>query len=164
MLSCIFHCFVIVSLIACNAADNGSTEPVSENKPPMRKPSSSYVDTLRISGKTAVFFQPDSLQLEKIEAVTDSNIFNGTMHECTYQTKNAHRFLTEQWPGVKCIDTRRHRFLLFETQNKNVFIIDLDDQDPCGLYVFDNKQPPRVIDMTNIETQVSEYFLTKSID
>ena len=37
--------------------------------------------------------------------------------------------------------------------------IDLNTQnDPCGILLFDGRQAPRLVDMTNIETELGFYF------
>ena len=123
------------------------------------KPGSSYRDTLVIKGRAALFYEPDSLQYEKIRAVTEPGVFESTMHEYEYQFRNAKRFLKASWPQLPVTDIKNTRFLRFQTAVKDsFFVIDLDSRDPCGLYVFDGRKAPAQLDMMNVETQVAHYF------
>jgi hypothetical protein len=123
------------------------------------KPGSSFSDTLKTVGPVAVFYQPDSLQLEKIKAVTDERVFKGSMHEYFYQQRNAHVYLKKNWPHLLIVDVKDIRFLLFLKAGKNSEVIDLDKMnDACGLIVFDRRKSPLTLDMTNVETQVTDYF------
>ena len=52
-----------------------------------------------------------------------------------------------------------YRYLLFIKANKNIKCIDLNDKnDICGLFLFDTKKDPALIDMPNIDTQLELYF------
>jgi hypothetical protein len=123
-----------------------------------QKPGSSFRDSLFVLYPAAVFFEPDSSQLAAIKQVTDSGIFQSTMHEYHYQIQNARQYLLHQWKEIRIVNAVDVRYLVFRKVNGGVSIMDLDKQDPCGLYVFDRKQNPLLIDMTNIDTQVSDYF------
>ncbi len=121
------------------------------------KPPSSYEDSLIIDGAAAVFFEPDSAQYLRIREVTDPQVFAGSTHEYSYQMRNAHRFLNANWPRVPVIEAKNVRFLLFRKSGSPV-CMDLNRQDPYGLFLFDGRQDPVLIDMTNIDTQVPDYF------
>jgi hypothetical protein len=152
--------FLFASLQACNNVvrnDQIGLKSQAEERS-SRKPPSSYNNSLEIPPLSAVFFEPDSIQLEKIKAVTDDHVFKGSMHEYAYQIKNGHFFLKRYWPQVKIFVTKKARFLVFQHANKSTDSIDLDKNDPCGMYVFDGVKKPLLVDMTNIETQVPDYF------
>src|SRR5215469_6871527 len=64
-----------VILILCHSChspqpDTGS-ETAKKEKGIMKKPASSYQDSLTIDFRAAVFFQPDSLQMQKIKSVNE---------------------------------------------------------------------------------------------
>jgi len=136
-----------------------ATAHMKEQRP--SKPGSSFEDTLTINTEAAVFFEPDSLQLQKIKAVTDVRVFKSSEHEYFYQIRNAHRFLKAHWKNLKVINAKNIRFLLFKKADKATTIIDLNKQDPCGMFVFDLHQAPLLIDMMNIDTGVPDYFSNK---
>lgn len=126
----------------------------NQNKPP-----SSYQDSLKIEFKSAVFYQPDTFQKEKIKEVTDKRIFEGSMHEYFYQTKNAHLVLKKNWAQLKIIEAKNRRYLVFVKEDKTTDIIDLDKfNDAYGLFIFDGKKKPILVDMTNIEEALYFYF------
>jgi len=126
----------------------------AKNKPP-----SSYPDTLKIKSPVAVFFNPDSLQLEKIKAITEPAIFESTVHDCFYQVRNSRIVLMKYYPYVKIIEVKEASHLLFEKQGGEKDCVDLNGiNDPCGLFIFDGHHHPRLVDMTNIESELGFYF------
>jgi hypothetical protein len=134
--------------------DNNAAKPGKKTKP-----ASSYNDTIMISSPAAVFYSPDSLQLQKIKSTTESQVFEGTMHECFYQMRNSRMVLKKDYPAVRIIEMKNARYLLFKKSNNENELIDLDKKnDPCGIFIFDAMHSPRLVDMTNIETELGFYF------
>ena len=124
-----------------------------------RKPPSGFDDTLIIHSFSAIFYDPDSLQLEKIKKNTPQNIFESAVHDCFYQMKNARMVVKRYWPQIHIIETNRNRFLLFIKDNKAETCIDLNTKgDMCGIFLFDGKKEPELIDMMNIDTALGFYF------
>jgi hypothetical protein len=125
----------------------------------IKKPPSSFSDTVIINTKSAVFYNPDSLQLVKIKSVNEKNIFDMLTHDCHYQMQNAREVLRKYWPQVKIIETSKARYLLFVKADKSQIYIDLNkNNDICGLYLFDGKKDPVLADMPNIDTVLGFYF------
>ena len=124
-----------------------------------KKPPGTYQDTLTINLPAAVFYHPDSLQLEKIKAITDTMVYEGTMHDCFYQMRNSRFVLKKYYPRIKIIEVKNARFLLFEKTGGEKEYIDLNTKnDPCGMFIFDGQKAPRLVDMTNIESELGFYF------
>jgi hypothetical protein len=122
------------------------------------KPPSSYNDTLSIDLPSAVFYNPDSGQLEKIRAITDSGIFESQFHECYFLMRNSRLALQSNWPEIKILETKNTRFLFFRNTDGEQEYIDLDTYDPCGLFLFDGRKKARLADMANIDSELSFYF------
>ncbi len=127
----------------------------------LAKPGSHYNDTIWINSNSAVFYSPDSIQLQEIKTVTDSRVFEGIMHECFYQQRNARMVLKTDYPGIKIIEVNNARFLAFKKESKETVVIDLNRHDPCGLFLFDPAQSPKLADMMNIESELGFYFYKK---
>jgi hypothetical protein len=160
-----FACFLSILL---NFSCSDSTGPArhAENKIevkyPVKKPPSNFSDTIKIDLPAAVFYSPDSLQLEKIKSVTDVRVFDGSMHEYYYLMRNARSVIKKYFPQLKIIEAKNVRYLLFIGANKERDIIDLDSKnDAYGLFVFDRKKSPQLLDMANIESELGFYFLNK---
>ena len=150
--------------LSCN---NNSKEnkalPAKEHKELTRKfiakPSSSFEDTLIIQTAAAIFYKPDSVQLKKIKAVNQPMMFEGLMHDCFFQMRNAHIVLKKYYPKIKIIETTKARYLLFVKEDGSQSCIDLDkNNDICGMYIFNKKKDPQLVDMTNVDTQLEFYF------
>lgn len=164
MRSQFFTYFLSLLLLSACSDSPGETNPVQnkmEHKDNARnKPPSSFSDTITINFPAAVFYNPDSLQLEKIKAITDTMIFESTVHDCFYQMRNARWVLKENWPQIRIVETLNVRYLLFIKSDKSKIRIDLDTKnDMCGLFLFNQIKNPIFVDMTNIGTELDFYFL-----
>jgi len=158
-----FACFLSALLIlSCSDSppQNKPAQNKTENKNLAKnKPSSTFSDTLKINSSAAVFYSPDSLQLEKIKSVTDTRVYEGSMHEYYYLMRNAHFVIKKNMPQLKIIEAKNVRYLLFINADKSENCIDLDTKnDAYGLFVFDRQKPPRLLDMANIESELGFYF------
>ena len=124
-----------------------------------KKPPSTFSDTLAINAKSAVFFNPDSLQLEKIRATTPKNMYESDVHNCFYQMRNARMVLKKYYPRIHIIVTSKARFILFIKASKSKIYVHLDTKgDRCGIFLFKKKKDPELIDMMNIDTALGFYF------
>ena len=156
---CLF--FIIFS---CN--NNTGTKKESANsvktltaRKVLPKPPSTYPDTLIINFPAAVFYQPDSLQLSRIKTLSDSMVFDGSMHEYFYQMRNARMVIKKSWPHLTITEAKNYRYLLFIKKNNTREGIDLNTKNYThGLFVFDGIKSPLLVDMTNIETEISFYL------
>jgi hypothetical protein len=162
-LTLIFLC-IFFSCSNNPVADNATikiddTIKANKAKTGLHKPGCTYQDTLIIDVPSAVFYYPDSLQLEKIKQLTDSVVYIGSMHEYFYMMQNARAVIKKEWPNLKIKDAKNCRYLLFRKKDGARECIDLDRYDNIyGLFVFDGKKAPGLIDMMNIDTQVSFYL------
>lgn len=107
----------------------------------------------------AVFYNPDSVQLARIKAITAFKEFESEQHNCFYLMRNARMVLKKYWPQIRMIETSRARYLLFVKDNTNRILIDLDKQgDMCGIFLFNGASSPELADMMNIDTALRFYF------
>lgn len=157
----LFILIVLLPFIACTNNENSNKQEkktVRLSKGP-RKPPSNYPDTLIINFAAAVFYHPDSIQLMHLKMITDSMIFDGSMHEFFYQMRNARRVIKKTWPGLKIIEAKNYRYLKFIKKDNTSELIDLNTRDDAyGLFVFYTLKTPLLVDMMNIETEVSFYL------
>ena len=133
--------------------------PANSHAVQYKKPSSSFSDTLVINKISAVFYNPDSFQLNKIKAITKKELYATDVHNCFYLMRNARMVLKKYWPHIHIIETSEYRYLLFIKADNSQTCIDLDTkEDMCGILLFDRKKEPELIDMMNIETALGFYF------
>jgi hypothetical protein len=130
-------------VVTCCTDQKKTKKPESQLVENKNKPPSSFFDTLKINSRSAVFYNPDSIQLEKIKAVTEKNIYEGSMHEYFYQVRNAHIALKKYWPAIKIFEAKNVRYLQFVKGDQTNEIIDLNTKnDAYGLFVFDPYEVP----------------------
>jgi hypothetical protein len=154
---------IFLGILSCsNSIDNKTkkAEKVQASKPPIiKKPPSSFDDTVIISGLSAVFYNPDSLQMAKIKSVNEKNVYATITHDCHYQMQNARNVIRRHWPRVRIVEVARARYLLFVKKDKTKLVIDLNAKNNiCGLFLFDPKKAPELVDIANIDSFLGFYF------
>lgn len=126
---------------------------------PYKKPASSFNDTLVISNISAVFFNPDSSQLGRIKIVLKKDEYETEVHNCFYLIRNARLVIKKYWPQVHIVEISQARYLLFVKTDKSKILVDLNTKnDMCGIFLFNRKKDPELIDMMNIDTALEFYF------
>lgn len=124
-----------------------------------KKPSSNFNDTLIIKSTSAVFFNVDSLQLDKMKALLKKEEYETEVHNCFYLMRNARQVMKQYWPKLNIIEVSKIRYLLFIKTDNSSVLIDLDSKnDTCGIFLFDVKKDPELVDMMNIDTALGFYF------
>jgi hypothetical protein len=149
-------------LLACSSKTTREAEIQQPEKNKVvsgAKPPSSYADTMIIKHPSAVFFNTDSAQMEKIKAITKPAVFESMQHDCFYQMRNARNIITRSYPGIMINEIKNVRWILFINAKGSKELIDLNSvNDPCGIFLFDAVNPSRLADMTNIDTELGQYF------
>ena len=160
--SFLFLAMITIVLVSCSNSvrhNKAGTVNDEDKNTMLRKPPATFTDTIIIDFPAAVFYNPDSLQLEKIKAITDIMIFESMVHDCYYQMRNCRIVLKQNYPHIKIVEVKNARYLLFEKSGGEKEYIDLDTQnDPCGIFLFDGNKKARLADMMNIETELGFYF------
>ncbi len=153
---------VISILTGCRTNSRDSIPSSQEATNHRNKPTSFFQDSLFIHGDAAVFYYPDSIQLQTIKEVTNPQIFDGTFHELEYQIKFSKKTLQSEWPKLAIIDARKVRFIVFNKVNGTSSIVDLNNyNDPEGLFIFNGIKDPILVDMTNLSQGLEYYFNVK---
>lgn len=125
----------------------------------IKKPGSTFQDTLTLQSNVVVIFNPDSLQLLKIKEVNPPLVFQNLEHDNFFQMRNARKTIVAQWPKLKIVETNKARYLKFIKNDKSIIIIDLDNiNDIGGIILFNGIKAPQQVDMMNIDTELNFYF------
>jgi hypothetical protein len=154
--------FVLLAC-SCSPSPEKNTQPAKKDqaqKPGIiKKPPSSFGDTVVIDRESAVFYSADSQQMVKIKAVNEERIYATITHDCYYQMQNARNVIRQQWPRVRIVEVINARYLLFVRKDKSKTCIDLNDKnDICGLFLFEPGKDPELVDMPNVDTFLGFYF------
>ena len=155
--------FMVLMISSCTQSpeknDKGlKKDQVIRPKTP-EKPPSSFEDTVIVDRESAVFYNPDSLQLEKIKRVNNKMVYETMIHDCYYMMQNARKVIRKQWPGVRIVEVMKASHLLFIKKDKSKICINLNAKNNiCGLFLFDPKKDPEPVDMPNIDTFLGFYF------
>ncbi|HET7002953.1 MAG TPA: hypothetical protein VFI33_16620 [Puia sp.] len=159
-----FGIFAVVLMVcSCSQSSEKSYKEEKKDQAPAhkiaKKPPSSFEDTVIVDRKSAVFFNPDSLQLEKIRLVNEKMVYETMTHDCYYMMQNARNVIRKHWPGIRVVEVVKASHLLFIKKDKSKICIDLNAKpNICGLFLFDPKKDPEPVDMPNIDTFLGFYF------
>lgn len=155
--------FIASLLIGCTNTEPSKKESTEQKTKVLpvqyKKPSSDFNDTLVINSISAVYYNPDSLQLEKIRGIMKKEEYETEVHNCFFLMRNARMVMKRYWPQVHIIEISRVRYLLFIKADKSKILIDLNTKnDMCGIFLFNRKKDPELVDMMNIDTALGFYF------
>ena len=114
-------------------------------------------DTLIISEKSAIFYQPDSMQIEKRKKeVGEENFYIG-IDDYAFYINSSFEFLDSiKQPVIEVVGKKVLKFIY---SNKQTEVIKLDTlPELWGMYFFSPEKMPRLVDMTIIEEEYKNYF------
>jgi len=153
--------FLIVSFSCGQKKSENRSTDTKESLHTQSKPPSSSQDSLYITQLSAVFFEPDPIQFEKLKSITEKRAFETNVHEYFFQFRNATAYLQEHFPHVKIISAKNFRYVVFQSQGllPATEVIDLDRvSDAWGMYFFKPLKQARLIDMMSVDTEAPNYF------
>jgi hypothetical protein len=159
-----FGMIAIISLfLSCSQSSKNSSGQTKEEEvsQPLifKKPPSSFADSVVIDRESAVFYNPDSLQMEKIKSENEKKVYKNLTHDCFYMMENARNVIRKYWPRIQIVEVINARYLMFIKNDKSKKVIDLNAKNSiCGLYLFDPKKDPEPVDMPNVDTFLGFYF------
>lgn len=114
-------------------------------------------DTLAINTKSAIFFQPDSLQMEKRMKQAGEDEFRAGADDYIYYINISAAYLEKQ--GLPVIDAKNKKFLKFLFADNSFQLVKLDTlPDLWGMYLFDPAKKPLYADIIEIENDYKSYF------
>jgi hypothetical protein len=153
----------ILFICSCSQTPEKNNQRVKKDQAPkpliVEKPPSSFNDTVIIDRESAVFYNPDSLQLQKIKSVNEERVYATLTHDCFFMMQNARNVIRKFWPHIRIVEVVKARYLLFVRKDENKICIDLNaKKNICGLFLFDPNKNPELADMPNINTSLGFYF------
>lgn len=113
-------------------------------------------DTLVVDRKAAVFYQPDSLQMEK-RAKKVGEDFRIGADDDMYLMHLSYEFAESK--KLSILDIKGPKFLKFVYADKSHSFVKLDTLPALwGVYFFEPTKKPKEIDIANIEDEYDAYF------
>jgi hypothetical protein len=141
--------------------DSSSQDTVNQNPFPGSDVKSddydaAYADTLFIDSRAAVFFQPDSLTIEKKIKEQGEEFLLG-MDDYLHYMSESQEYLEKQ--GVPILHAKGEKYLKFTMADKSFKVINLRKQeDLWGVYLFDPNKKPHYADILDMEEDFKKYF------
>jgi len=121
------------------------------------QPSPLHSDTLIIDRQAAVFYQPDSLQIEKRMKEVGEADFRAGADDYIYYVNTSVEYLEKR--GLPVLDAKNKKYLKFVLTDKQHQVIKLDTlEELWGIYLFAPKKSVYAADMTIIEDEYKSYY------
>jgi hypothetical protein len=116
-----------------------------------------HSDTLMIDRQAALFYQPDSFQLEKRMKEVGEADFRAGADDYIYYINTSVEYLEKE--GLPVLDAKNKKYLKFVLTDKQYQVIKLDTlEELWGIYLFDPKKSVYAADMTIIEDEYKSYY------
>lgn len=114
-------------------------------------------DTMMIDTRSAVFYTPDSLQMEKRMWSVGERYFRMGMDDYLVTMNEAAEYLESV--KIPVVVAKEKRFLAFKNQSGLVKLIDTDTlPDLWGIYFFDLVREPKLVEITNAAEGYKSFF------
>ena len=114
-------------------------------------------DTLIVDRQTAVFIEPDNLQIEKRKKQVGEEDFYTGADDYLFYMNAAHEFLDSF--KLTILNAKDKKFVKFIHSDKTQQIIGLDKLDELwSIYFFDPTKKAKQVDMTMIVEEYKSYF------
>ena len=149
-------------LLAWSCSEQGKEKPAAINgdsvtektiEPPQQRQS----DTLVITSKTAVFYEPDSIQIAKRKKEIGEENFRIGFDDYAFSVNSSIEFLEKE--KLPVVDAKDKKYLKFIKANRTSRIIKIDSlADLWGIYLFDPSKEPYSADMTIMDEEFEQYF------
>ncbi|WP_276501518.1 hypothetical protein [Terrimonas pollutisoli] len=159
-----FALFSLLTLSACTTQTNKANDDMQQPQVVVSTRGENIEetieasDTLTINKKAAVFYQPDSTQIEKRKKEIGEENFMIGADDYLFSLHTAHEFVDSI--RLPVLEANNKRFLKFIRYDKSQTLIKLDTvSDLWGVYFFDTSKKPKLIDGTRIEEEYKSYFL-----
>ncbi|HJW16071.1 MAG TPA: hypothetical protein VJ499_03075 [Flavisolibacter sp.] len=115
------------------------------------------VDTLTIDKKAAVFYQPDSMLMEKRMNQVGAEDFRKGADDYIYYINSSAEYLENQ--GLPVLDAKNRKYLKFIFEDRKEYVIKTDTlKELWGMFLFDPRKKPYAADMTIIEDEYKNYY------
>lgn len=156
----LFSC--VLALASCAMNDNSKERSnvahllsKVEDAPPPVPPGET--DTLTVDAKAAVFYQPDSLQIEARMKEVGEEDFRAGMDDYLYYLNQSWQYLEGQ--GLMLLDAKGKKFIKFVTTHNSIQLVRLDTvPELWGVYLFDPAKGSYHADMTTMEEEYKNYY------
>jgi hypothetical protein len=148
----------ILLLSACGGKSGQKEKPVADpTDQSTNSPAINNTDTLEIDKNAAVFYNPDSMQLEKWKKDIGEKDFETVADDwASYMNSSSEYLKTTDLP---VIDASDKKVLKFVKADHSITVVRLDTlSNYWGMYLFSTAKEPQYADIIMMEDSYKKYF------
>jgi hypothetical protein len=148
----------IIFLAACSGKSGKKETPVTDTiKQSTTTPVTNNTETLVIDKNAAVFYNPDSAQMEKWKKEAGGKNFETVIDDWSSYMNSSSEYLTTT--GLPVIDASGKKLLKFVKADHSVTEVRLDTlSNYWGMYLFSTAKEPQYADIIMMEESYKKYF------
>ena len=114
-------------------------------------------DTLVINYKCAVIYDPTEKSIQRSKKDVNEENFDIGLDDVLFYISESTEYLESK--KIKVITTENNKILKFNSNDKNMAIINLDlEKEMFGIYLFDPKQKPKKVNIIDISDEFESYM------
>lgn len=114
-------------------------------------------DTLVINYKCAVIYEPTEKSIQRSKKEVNEENFHIGLDDVLFYISESTEYLESK--KIKIITTECNKILKFNSNDKNMTIINLDlEKEMFGIYLFDPKQKPKKVNIIDISDEFESYM------
>lgn len=114
-------------------------------------------DTLVINYKCAVIYEPTEKSIQRSKKDVNEENFDIGLDDVLFYISESTEYLESK--KIKVITTENNKILKFNSNDKNMTIINLDlEKEMFGIYLFDPKQKPKKVNIIDISDEFESYM------
>lgn len=148
---------LLVLFSACTTAATEEQSATTDAEATTTNAATASADTLTISTRCAVMFEPDSLQIEKRMQEAGEENFRAGADDYLYYMNLSAEYLEKQ--GLPVTDAKSSKYLRFVLADKSIKLIKTDTLPGLwGFYLFDPTMQPHYADILAMEDEYQAYY------
>lgn len=155
--------FISCSLAACTANDKQQetntflTDTLQKEDSIQQANLKANTDTLMVTQNAAVFYEPDSLQMERRKKEVGEEAFYIGADDYLFYLNETYKYLEKK--NLPVLLSQNKKYLKFVGNDSKATLIKLDTlPELWGVFFFDNTKAPQQIDLTMIEEEYKSYY------
>lgn len=144
----------VLLFMACGGGDDNKKGP-EDFDPVLSRVSN---DTLIVSGNAAVFYEQDSITIEKQRKQNEAD-FTAGLEDYHMYLDSVQRFLATVKDKTASVDAKGQKFIKFIKSDNSSTLVKIDTIPTLwGLYLFTPTKEPEEVDMTDIKNSYEKYY------
>jgi hypothetical protein len=147
--------FIILLILLASCNNQKANKELANTMPDLS--TNINTDTLFVRGRVAVFFEPDTLRIEKRKKEIGDQDFNTGAGDYLYYMHLSREFIDSV--KLPILNTKNKKFIKFISNDSSKQLVIIDTlPELWGVYFFEPSKKSKQVDIISIAEEYSKYF------